>query len=360
MKTNPSKFRMAMDKFIMWWNVKKFVFLLVILGLMRYRMSHNNGVAGTGWLRIIDDPDIPPNDFYQPGRKFNIRVRHASATFLDDAMKVIRSCSIKFSEHHFKSPLDLEFNSGEFSVFWSAASFIKFAKSRKEKWGVDWIKYNRDYPDGSKGAQLSVRRHATSFYNLRYHSKTPFHYISTDGTKYYCKYKVRPDQDVMESGIDPNPSVIDTSNQRVLPHETRGKNFLKDEYRERVKRGPMKYRLQIQLRKATDQDDPEIFNNMRVWDENEFPWKDLAVFEVNKILDWKDSTMTTFSLKNMPKSLGIIPAKSMYDYNSLNYIRAKSEIARKARLFSYKIFGMVPPIPDNDQRNIKVWTKQGY
>ncbi len=361
MKSNhssPSKFRAVMDKLVMWWSVKVFVFFITIfLALRRYRMSHNNGIAGTGWLQIVDNPDIPPNDFYQPGRKFDIRVRHASATFLDDAMKVIRSCSIKFSSDHFKSPLDLELNSGKFSVFWSALSFLKFAAARSEKWGVDWVTYNRKYPDGSLGAQMSVRRHASSFHNIRYHAKTPFLYMSTEGVKYYCKYKVRPFDDIPESGIDPDPSVIDTSNQRVLPHETRGKNFLKNEYYARVNKGEAKYRLQIQIRKAVDGEDPEIFNNMKPWDENEFPWKDLAEFEVTKMLGWKESTMTTFSLKNMPKSLGIIPAKSMYDYNSLNYLRANSEIARKARLFSYKIWGMVPPIPDNDQRNIRSWTK---
>jgi hypothetical protein len=96
---------------------------------------------------------------------------------------------------------------------------------------------------------------------------------------------------------------------------------------------------------------------MKLWDEGIFPYHDLAEFEVTDVLDWKESTKTTFSQRNMPKSLGIIPAKSIYDYNSLNYLRAQSHIARIARLFAYKIWGMVPPIPDNDERNITVWTK---
>ena len=63
----------------------------------------------------------------------------------------------------------------------------------------------------------------------------------------------------------------------------------------------------------------------------------------------------SFSLRNMPKSLGMIPARSIYDYNSLNYMRATTEVARRARLFSYRVFGMVPPIPDNDNRNAEDW-----
>jgi hypothetical protein len=85
-------------------------------------------------------------------------VRHASATFLDDAMNCIRSISIKLSHNRFKSPFDIEMNSGETSLFWSAVSFLKFASSRKEKWGVEYVEYNRKYPEGLKGAQLAVPR----------------------------------------------------------------------------------------------------------------------------------------------------------------------------------------------------------
>jgi arachidonate 5-lipoxygenase len=82
---------------------------------------------------------------------------------------------------------------------------------------------------------------------------------------------------------------------------------------------------------------------------------DLATFEIERTLDWRESTLMIFSLKNMPKALGMIPARSIYDYNSLNYMRAKTEVARRVRLFSYRVFGMVPPIPDNDNRDAEEW-----
>ena len=320
-------------------------------------MSHNNGIAGLGHLKVLDNPDIPDHEFFKPGKEFNIRVRHGSALFLDDAMNVIRSCSIKFSDHHLKSPLDLELNSGHFGVFWSALSFLKFAGSRSEKYGEDWVEYNRKYPDGPLGAGLGTRRLATSFHNIRYHSQTPFLFIPESGVKYYCKYKVRPYEDIPESGQDPDPDPIDVCDQRILKHEKRGKNYLKDEYIELVKKGIVKYKLQIQLMLSNEDEDPEIFNNMHPWDDKQYPWRDLAEFEVKELLDWAESTKTTFSMKNMPKSLAIIPSNSIYDYNSLNYMRKKSHIARLARLFAIKLFGMVPPIPDNDVRNIRVWSK---
>ena len=110
--------------------------------------------------------------------------------------------------------------------------------------------------------------------------------------------------------------------------------------------------LDIQLHESSKDEDPEVFNNMVLWDEKVHPWMSLAEFEIEETLDWVESTLTAFSVNNMPKNLGVIPARSIYDYNSLNYLRAHAEIARKARLLSYKVFGMVPPIPNDDNRNV--------
>ena len=68
-------------------------------------------------------------------------------------------------------------------------------------------------------------------------------------------------------------------------------------------------------------------------------------------MDWTSSNRMGFSVINMPKKLDMIRAYSIYDYNSLNYMRAKTEVARKARLWAYKIWGNPVEIPDNDNRN---------
>lgn len=341
------------DMFVLWFIAKVFGLMLALfMGLMsRQRMSHNNGIAAEGFLNIVDDPDFPEHQFFKPGRRFPLRIRHATATFYDDAMNGIRSMSIKFSHEHFDSPFDIEMNTGATSLFWSAASFLQFARLRKEKYGIEYPEYYRRYPEGLTGAQISLRRDPDSFHNLHYYCKTPFQFIADDGTRYYAKYRVKPFDDEPETGKIKDPSEWDTCNQRILPHETRGRNFLKDEYIERVTTKGAKYRMQIQLLKASEGEDPEIFNNMVVWDEEKHPWMDLAVLEVDSMLDWTDSNLTSFSLNNMPDTLGIIPAESIHDYNSLNYMRSHSEIARKARIFAYKLFGGPKEIPDNDHRN---------
>jgi catalase len=341
------------DKLTLWLVAKLFGLALAVrMGLMlRERMSHNNGIAARGRVRIVDHPEFPEHEFFKPGRDFPATIRHATATFYDDAMSGIRSMSVKFSHHHFESPFDIEMNTGEVSLFWSAASFLQFARLRRQQYGIEYRDYYRKYPDGLKGAQLSLRRNPTSFQNLRFYCKTPFLFIGSDGVRRYAKYRCRPLSNEPETGIIDNPSEWDTCNQRILPHETRGRNYLKNEYEDRVRSHPVRYMMQIQLRTASAADDPEIFNNMVTWDETEYPWWDLAVIEVDEVLDWTNSNLTSFSLNNMPKSLGIIPATSIHDYNSLNYMRSHSEIARKARIFAYKLFGGPEPIPDNDNRN---------
>lgn len=350
-------FRRGADKLVLWVSAKLFGLLLAVFVSLpnRERMSHNNGIAATGTLRIVENPEFPAHDFFAPGKAFPVRIRHASATFLDDAMNCIRSLSIKLSDHHLRSPFDIEMNTGERNLFWSALSFFQFARMRRQQYGVEYWEYDRKYPDGLAGAQGAGRRHASSFQNLHYQCLTPFLFIGSDGIKRYAKYRAIPADGAPESGINFDPSDWDQCNQRILPHETRGRNYLKYEYQDRVRREGARYRIQLQTHPASDTEDPEIFNNMVVWDEAVFPWRDLGIMSIDKTLDWRESTLTTFSVNNMPKSLGVIPATSIFDYNSLNYVRSHSEIARKARLLSYKLFGMVPPIPDNDNRNVSDW-----
>ncbi len=345
-------------KLYLWIFCKFFTFIIVItLSLKRKRMSHDNGIGAIGRATIVKNQKFPAHDFFEPGQVFDLRIRHASATFLDDAMNCIRSMSIKFSKNEFKSPFDLEMNTGEISLFWSAWSFFKFAQLRKEKYGVEYIEYYKKYPEGLEGAKIALRRNPNSFHDLRYYSKTPFKFKGKDDIKRYAKYRIIPFDNIPETGIVDNLSDVDTGNQRIFPNETRGRNYLKEEYETRVKTQEVKYRLQIQIRTAQDDENPEIFNNMVPWNEEMFPWHDLAVLEIEKTLNWEDSTRTGFSLNNMPKTLGYIPAKSIYDYNSLNYMRAHSEWARKARMFSYKIFKFPRPIPNDDDRNSEDWKK---
>jgi hypothetical protein len=329
----------------------------------RQRMSHNNGIVGRGTFRANPDPTLPPHDFFAPGKTFPLRIRHAAATFYDDAMAAIRSISIKLSDERWKSPFDLELNTGEISLFWNTKSFLKLASLRKERYGVEYGEYYKLYPVAKQGARETLRRNPTSFTNLIYYNKTPLLYIADDGQKYYAKYRVIPFKEEQETGIVEEGSAqwVEPENQRIDPTTNPPpRNYLKEEFQHRVLEqnamgDPVKYKLQIQLRKHEEGQDPRIFNCCLNWplpEENqEFPWKDLGVLEITETLNWEESLKTTFSFNNMPKRLGVIPAKSIYDYNSLNYMRKHIDFAKRIRLWAYKVKGLPPEIPDDDFRN---------
>ena len=158
-------FKKQYDALILWFVSVFFAwFVAIFIGLgMRERMSHNKGVAGRGKLKIVDDPKFPDHEFFKASREFRCRVRHGSVTFNDDAMNQVRGIGIKFADSNFKSPLDLEANTGDISIFWSAANFIKFVWNRREKGGIQYKAYYEKEPDGFKGAQESGKYKPTSF-----------------------------------------------------------------------------------------------------------------------------------------------------------------------------------------------------
>lgn len=342
------------DRIALWFIARMFILVIALtMGIkQRQRMSHNNGIAARGKFIANPDPSVPRHAFFATGKVYPCRVRHGSATFYDDAMQCIRSCSIKMSDNDWDSPFDLELNTGKISLFWNVASFVQLAKLRQQQWGVEYQNYYKEYPVGKEAAIDNLRRNPTSFSHLTYHNQTPLLWNSDDGVKGYAKYRIIPIEDISEPGIISGRDALEPQNQRVIPGETRTRNYLKEEYADRMReKGSVKYRFQVQTRAAETGEDPIIFNSSKSWDEDQFPFKDLGVIEMQEVLNWDDSNMTTFSFQNLPKGLGIIPATSIYDFNSLNYMRLKADFAKRARRWAYKVFGMPVEIPDSDNRN---------
>lgn len=318
----------------------------------RERMSHNNGIGARGRFICNPHPDLPPNEYWEPGKVFPLRIRHAMATFYDDAMGAIRSISVKMADTLLDSQFDLNLNTGSQSLFWNAASFVKLATMRKERYGVEYQNFYRYYPDGRAGAIATLRRHATSFTNLTYYSKTPLRWLSKDGIEHYVKYRVVPYEQVEQSGMIFGDDLIEPENQRVIPGERLSRNYLKDEFTDRLKRGEVvRYRFQAQVRRAKPDDPDQVLNCCIDWPEDEYPYLEVGVLELTDPLSWDDSNKIAFSILNLHPTLKALPARSMYDPNSLNYFRAKAEFARKVRWFAYRVKGMPPPIPYDDYRN---------
>ena len=91
---------------------------------------------------------------------------------------------------------------------------------------------------------------------------------------------------------------------------TLGPNYLKKEFGERLQRGPVKYRLQLQLHLPDPggKDDPEILNCNKEWDPETHPFMDVAFVEIDTQLSFEENNHMVFALTNCPKSLGMIPS----------------------------------------------------
>lgn len=342
------------DRFVLWfWTTLFCWFIALYLGLIKRRkMSHNNGVSGTGRIRVVDDQRFPPHPFFAPGREFTARVRHASAGFLDDGMRLVRSLSIKFNDARVDSPLDLELNNGR-SLFWNARNFLDFVKLRRNKRGVCYTEWYEKYPEGRAAAQDSIAVLPDSYHTLEYTSQCPTWWVGSDGVKRYACYRVIP-KDAPIASLKSSEAEIGRfeGDQRADPADPRDRNYLKREWVERVKAQPISYMIQVQTRAAALDEDPEIFNSNKPWSVEAFPWHDVAVVTIDTPLTWDEDQLMWFSIRHAPEGLGILPAKSMDDPNSINYMRVKSDIAKKVRTWWLRRRKILPRLPDEGPRNV--------
>lgn len=303
----------------------------------RRRMSHLFGTAGTGEIRVVDEPTFPAHDFFRPGRTFPCRLRHASATFQDDAWLLLRSASLKFADADYEAPLDLEMNTGCTSLFSNTAMFYDFGKLdtggriRRDGW------YYRKYPLAWESVKQGVRRDVRSYALLHYYTQTVSRFEGLDGVERFVRFRLLPASRVPDHGFPDEWDFARPINQHRRPGEVRSPTFLRDEWEQRVAEQGADYVLQLQLHDASD--DWDVVDSLREWDARVCPWHDVAEVHVSATLPYERSNRMRFSVGHQPPSLGLLPARSLYDPNSLNQLRALASRAKAARLLSYRVFG---------------------
>lgn len=313
----------------------------------RKRMSHNNGIVAKGKLTIVENPDFPEHDFFEAGKEFACRVRFATVRLYDDAAIAVRAASIKFADTDYKSPLDIEMNTGVNTIFWNVYIFIQFMIVTIKGTGKHLIPYYERLPTAREASISGARRAPDSFLQLYFYSQIPVHYTGRDGVERYVKFRLIPEDRGAESGLPTEKDIEIIWKQDPLTEENRSRNYLKNELAERTRNKRAKMILQLQLHTWNEEtDDQEIFNSNVAWPEESHPWIDLAKLELEETLPYEEGTKIIFSIAQHPPSLNLIKAKSIYDYNSINLLRVKTYWAKRSRLLSYRFFGMPDPIPD--------------
>lgn len=303
------------------------------------RATHTTGVAGRGKLTIVSNPTFPEHPFFEAGKSFSCRLRHANASYNDDALAVVRGCSIKFADSEYASPLDIIMNSGPIGAFWNIESFMDFVQARvRTKPLEDDFESQRDWtmrrPMGFIGSIESVRDAPSSYADVAYYSKVVFPFKGKDGKDRYCKYRVMRVGLTQESGL-PNPE-----RQRVIwsPARAKGENrpydYLRQEYRARLEKGSVEYMLQMQVRDSDPETDThEILNMCHLWPTETYPWHDLAHVVIEEALPDDVMEVMKMWLGNQPEGLGVFEAYSILDYRSMAHTRALvypgSQLARQ-------------------------------
>ena len=143
------------------------------------------------------------------------------------------------------------------------------------------------------------------------------------------------------------------ADQRAARDEPRSVNYLKNEWAERVKAGPVRYLLQIQWHDVRP-DDPDVIRNpLEPWDEATHPWADLAEVEITELLGHEEQDHMAFEVTNLPPCMALLPARSMQDYNSLNYMRKHAIWSVRARWLMARLLGTPKPYKDTDAAKVR-------
>ena len=105
--------------------------------------------------------------------------------------------------------------------------------------------------------------------------------------------------------------------------EKRPKSYLIPEFMERIRQGTIKYKFQIQLHEIKPGDSHLILHASRKWDERSHPWLDLGDVTLTELLPIDVVERTRISLDHHPPSMVIPPAETIFDYNSIPYLRSQ-------------------------------------
>ena len=241
-------FRRVYDKLMLHvWTVGVVFLVALNAFLTRRRMSHDMGVMGAGKIKIVEDPKFPAAEFFEPGREFDCRLRHAGAAYFDEAKICFRGAAIKFADTRLESPFDIIMNSGPTNPTNTLRTFAQFIPGKVKGGGHAWDPFFEKHPQSLVACELTHRRNPESYNNVYYWSQVPVGYKAKDGVERLVKFKMIPATREPETGI-PSPGDIEgLPSQARLIGETRSRTYLTEEFKERVARKEAKYVLQLQL-----------------------------------------------------------------------------------------------------------------
>ncbi|XP_078693304.1 allene oxide synthase-lipoxygenase protein-like [Branchiostoma floridae x Branchiostoma belcheri] len=307
------------SKLIMSARIEKLKMAARAAALKGQRLFDNTGVGGAGYAVVISNPTVPPNDFFKPGRVFQVRLRHTNTGTDDDADVDMRGAELKFEDTDGPSQFDLIMHTGSMCTYWDIPSFEDFvAAVRSSRQGGDALKdWCYKFPMNYYSLVDNARRAPTSYSNMNYYSRLATKFKAKDGATRYVKFRLVPDEQQTESGLLPPEDQEKAWEKGRYPDDTRPKDYLRQEYVNRLRWTPIRYRLQIQIHEWKDGDTFNLLNPYRLWSPMLHNWADLALVTITTLLSDATTQRTTFNIGNLPPSMEFDEPFSIYDYNSI-------------------------------------------
>ena len=313
-----------------------FTFMLAA-SVFHRRPTHPVGVGAYGMFEVIENKEIPPTDFFVPGKIFHMRCRHSNGVgvqtkgtkIFDDAALEVRSLSIKLAKGRDDSPFDLNLNTGEFAGFFNLPSFREFVYMSTMNDQKLFDQFAAKYPSCLMAEVDGFRRSPETFAQLHYYSQTCRSFNSLDGKRRYCKFRAVPYGKGPHTEVEPEPFKPDDEDQKrivtkpMMSHhrlddERRPTDYLRNEFRNRVSAEVVRYRLQIQLYEWKAGDTDEVFNANKAWGT---PFLDLGVITLHTPMNDWEVEQTSFNIANCPRCISLVKPVNAHDYHTINWTR---------------------------------------
>ncbi|XP_062508469.1 allene oxide synthase-lipoxygenase protein-like [Corticium candelabrum] len=227
------------------------------------RSTNMAGVGGFGTLTVARNGQFPPNEIFNPGSVYPLRLRHSNALGTDDRAMDILGVAIKLADVDEGGPLDLPFSSGEGLLYCNGPAlddlFQGPLSGDLEKYKA-YLKKNGSY---YRNLVNMMRRGPSSYDQVHYYAQLTYKYCGLDGIQRHCRYRIVPANDGPESGLLDDEDQKFPWNGGPRPTDTRSPNYLKQEFASRLEKETIEYRLQIQIRNREGSDDKEISRTSR-------------------------------------------------------------------------------------------------
>ena len=284
------------------------------------RATHRFGVGGRGTLRVRDSLALPAHEVWQPGRRFDLVLRHANLGNEDDLSADYRGAALKLTDGG-AHVVDLLMNTGETTVWCHVAMFSE--RMRLFLRG-ELPEFYRRHPDALERYWGGLRRAPDGYATLAYYSKLSGVYLARDGTRHACRYRLVPrDYAGTDTGLpsarDFEAGVLATER---WPEETRPRDALRRAFAAELAAGSIAYRLDVAVRPAVDDFRDPMYDPCRAWDSDAHPWVALADLELDAEVPAAALEPLRFSIAHAPDSLGVFPAHAADDYTSIGHLRA--------------------------------------